>query len=534
MARTKSGFWILGLILLLGVLVEIPLLKFLLPDFAIDDEMVALQGFYGLAQGDFSGFAFYKYPGLFYLVLFLFLYPAFLACNVRALVHLESLADLKYFLLHPWLPDAAAIYLGRVESLVAGLVSVWLLFAIFRRRIGGRPALLSCLFMLTSCSWLFSSSVLKNDNYLLVCLLVLVHASFNILEKGRSRDYLLAGLAFGLCLAAKYHVFALAPILFAHWLRRYDLKSSRLVLNKDLASAMGLALAVFFVFSPVQFLHPVRTFHALTMEMAIQSQALPLLKARPGLWYQAPVLFQLLCALPCAMGVIGYLTALAGAARLKKYLELKPLVLFLSYPVLFFLGWAVISRLGYPHLYLPLIPFLAVLAGIAIDGLFARKSVFRPAGAAIVIASALFNILSFADLNRGQSKVVFQSLEFAAQKGSANPVTALFPYRPLKGSKYQNDFIFLPQFVLSPAWIESEAPARLLVHQTWYLAYLDHPEMDAPAKSGFEALRNGESGYRLEKEWSADLTWAWFYTLLFPDWKNLSAGFYAASSSAAP
>ena len=146
-------------------------------------------------------------------------------------------------------------------------------------------------------------------------------------------------------------------------------------------------------------------------------------------------------------------------------------------------------------------------------------------GVVLVGASLLFNLLAFRDLNNAQSRIISASLEQAAPH-SKNKSAAFFPYRPLAGSKYQQDFAFFPQFLLTEQWLKQNHPEKILVHQTFFLAYSNHPEIESRAGLGFEALRQGRAGYRLKKEWDAGLNWAKLYQYLFPDLKNLSVGLY--------
>ena len=535
MPYKKYSGLLLFVILLVFILIQIPNLDFLLPDFAVEDEMVAVNGFYQLAAFDFKGGAFYKYPGLLFWLLAFAFYPAYLVYNFKTLIHLKGLYDLKFFLSHPSLPEPSAVYLGRVESLLAGIAAVWIFYKIFSKKIGERPSLIASLVLISSPAWLFSSSVLKNDTYLLCAVLVLIHACFEIAQKARSRDYLLAGFALGLCLAAKYHVFALVPVMVAHWLSKSGMPFAKKIFNAKLVSSLALAAVVFCVLSPAQLLHPFKTISSLGLEMAIQTQSLPLFKASNQLWYQLPMLFQLLCAFPLAMGIIAYLLAAAGLLFVRKSFAKNDLLIFLSYPVFLFLIFSGLTRLGYPHLYLPMVPFLAVPAGVFIDRLLAKNIILKTTGVVLIAASVLFNVFAFQRLNRCQSLLIEESFAQTAKLGDhKNKTAAFFPYRPLAGSKYQQDFAFFPQFLLTEQWLEQNHPEKILVHQTFFLAYLNHPEIESRAGLGFEALVQGRAGYRLEKEWDAELKWAKFYKYLFPDLKNLSVGLYRSTSWSGP
>jgi hypothetical protein len=287
------------------------------------------------------------------------------------------------------------------------------------------------------------------------------------------------------------------------------------------------------ILSPFHFLHPLEAFKAIAMEIAFQSHSIALFKARSNLWRQAPVLFQLLCVFPWAMGILGYLAALAGIAFGRKSLGSKGFWLFLSYPIGFLLGFGFLSRLGYVHLYLPLTAFLAGFAGILIDRLLSGKGFSRVLAGMLMLAAISLQSLGFVNLNRGQSDIVFQSLEEAERLG-AKEVVVFFPYRPLAGSQYAAKFTFLPQFVLTPNWLSHYQPTYLLVHQTYYAAYLNHPEIESAEADGFAELRDGKAGYRLRKDWKARLGLASVDQYFLPDLKDLSIGLYEAAASRAP
>ena len=521
MPKARASNVILGLILVLAGLVQLPELKFLLPDFVIEDEMIAVQGFYQMSSLEFKGAALFKYPGLITLAPALIIYPAGLAANIRTLIHLQTFADFKTLLAHPALSEAGIFYLARLSSLLAGLLAVYLFFVLFRGRFGPRPALLGSLLLAASPAWLFSSSVFKNDSFLLCGLLLTLIASFRMLEQGRAQDYALGGLGLGLCLAAKLHFFALAPLICARLLRPGSRPQKRMLLT------LALGLLVFFLLSPFQFLHPLKTSYGLALEMAIQARVHPLLKASSLLWYQRPLLFQLLCVFPLAFGIIAYLIALPGFPLLRKSLDKNGFLLFLSYPLAFFFGFSLISKLGYPHLYLPLAPFFAAAAGLALDRMLRGKILLKVAAAVLLLAAVLSNVLGFRDFNRAQSSIVYQGLDYARRATPRGEnAAAFFPYRPLAGSSYQIYFSFTPQFMLTREWLAHHHPRQILVHQTAYLAYLDNPEIQSPDREGFFWLRQGKAGYRLEREWRAQSNFTAIYGRLFPDLANLSVGFY--------
>ena len=128
---------------------------------------------------------------------------------------------------------------------------------------------------------------------------------------------------------------------------------------------------------------------------------------------------------------------------------------------------------------------------------------------------------------------MFHSLD-EAQRLNAKKIVVFFPYRPLAGSSYAEKFTFLPQFVLTSSWLGHFHPPYLLVHQSYYAAYLNHPEIESAEAAGFADLREGTAGYRLQQEWKARLGLAAVDQYFLPDLKDLSVGLYGATSSPSP
>jgi len=535
MSKDRVSVLSLGLILLFASLLHLPALKFLLPDFAIEDEMIVLQGFHQMLSGDFQSLAFYKYPGLIMLILALLIYPANLLYNFKTIIHLKTFADFKFLLLHPTLSEQSIIYLARFSSLIAGILALWIFFHIFRNQIRARASLIATLILAFSPAFLFSTSVFKNDGFLLLSLLILLNASFHILEKAKKRDYIIASFAIALCLSAKFHLFSLVPLIYAHFLHYKELSLRKIIFHKHILLSLALSLILFFIFSPFQFLHPIQTASSIALELAIQSRGNALLKASSQAWYHLPILFQLLCAFPLAFGIISYLTSLAGLKFLPATLGKQHFKLFISYPLFFFITWAIISRLGFPHLYLTLTPFFAISSGIFLDRLISKKLIQQIISATLLICSVLFNLVCIRELSLAQSSIVYQSLDSCKNLlPKTEMIFAFFPYRPLAGSDYLLYFQFQPQFQLTNNWLSKNQPSKILIHQTNYLSYLDNPELESQSSKTFFELSQGKLGYRKIKEWQAHLKYAQVYQYLFPDLEYFSVALYQKEQAHSP
>jgi len=535
-SKDKISYLILGLILILGIWVIYPSLFSLLPDFAVEDEMVVVQAFYRAFARDFSNYSFFKYPGLLYLLLFPGYYLVYLIFNFHSLIHLKALEDLKIFLARPWLSEAGAVLLGRCLSLFLGLLSVWLFFEIFKNRAGKKVSLIGALVIISSPSWLFCSSLLKNDTLLIFCLLFTLWASFGILEKGERKYYLLSGLGTGLCISAKLNFFSLILPLSAHWLRlRGERKFIKIFGDKNLIIGMFLALGIFVLTNPFQTFQVSRAIEGMKLELALMRGAQNILQASSQLWHHSPFFFQFLCTLPLAMGILGFIMGLLGIIFLFRQFSRQEFYLFISYPLFYFLSWMIFSRQGYPHYYLPLVIFLALGVGGFFKWLSLKARWTEMIGILLIFISVFFNFNLARELNQAESKIVKESFEWLARHlPKKEELVIFFPYRPLRESDYLLRYKFYPQFFLRPDWLKQTRPKNLLLQEFYYFAFLNNPEARNPSFEGFIYLQEPDSGYHLTRRWQKRLFWAKIYQYAFPDLRHISIGLYQLTSLPSP
>ncbi len=535
-SEDRVSYLILGLILILGIVVIYPSVFSLLPDFALEDEMVVVQSFYRAFARDFSNYGFFKYPGLLYLIIFSGYYLVYLTFNIQTLIHLKGFADLKNFLAHPYLSEAGAVLLGRCLSLFFGLLSVWLFFEIFKNRAGKRASLVGALLLISSPSWLFCSSLLKNDTLLIFCLLFTLWAGFRILEQGRRKDYLLAGLGVGLCFSAKLHFFVLIIPLVAHWLKiRGKRKFIKAFWDKKLIAGMIFALGIFFLTNPFQTFQLPRAIEGAKLELALMRGAQNILQASSLLWYHSPFLFQIFCALPLAMGILGFFLGILGMGFLYRQMARRDFYLFISYPLFYFFSWAMFSEQGYPHYYLSLAVFLALGGGGFFSWLYNKSRWAGIGGLVVIFLSVLFNFNLARELNQAETEIVRESFSWLRTNLSPQKeVLVFFPYRPLWESDYLVGYKFYPQFYLGRNWLEQSKPENLLLHEFYYFAFQNNPKAQNPSFEGFEYLLSSDSGYYLAKRWQRPLIWGWIYQYLFPDLKHISVGLYQLTSLPEP
>jgi hypothetical protein len=168
----------------------------------------------------------------------------------------------RAFALHP-----AAVYtLARVAAAVLGTVALWLLYAtgarLFNRAVGLLAAALEAVAFLP----VFYAHLALNDAPTLAPLTLSLLGSAGVLRKGRTRDYLLAGVGLGLACASKYTAgIVLLPLLVAIAARYLDSKPARPAAGRralgGLVLAGACALVAFLIANPYAALD-YHSFHA--------------------------------------------------------------------------------------------------------------------------------------------------------------------------------------------------------------------------------------------------------------------------------
>ncbi|MGE5246419.1 MAG: glycosyltransferase family 39 protein [Betaproteobacteria bacterium] len=148
-------------------------------------------------------------------------------------------------------PDRAFQYTAmravRALSAVLSVLLVWLLFVIGRRHFDDATGLLAAAFMAVTMGLVNLAHFATTETPLFLLALLSLFLFDNVIVRGRVRDYLWAGAAFGLAFSTKYTAWILvAPFLAAHvarwgWRQTLSLRTVRLALA---AGAAGVAAFV--------------------------------------------------------------------------------------------------------------------------------------------------------------------------------------------------------------------------------------------------------------------------------------------------
>ena len=512
---------------------------FLLPGFCVEDERWLQEGALTIVRGLTLDPGTHKYPGLMFYLTAAVYAGIYAGRNLLALLHFESLDSFSYHLAHYQFGFVRTIVAGRLLAAALGAAALALYYRLVRREYGPERALGAVFLAAGAPAVLFSTQLLKNDSLVLVGVMLTLLAALRLLERGGRRDYLLGGLALGFCLAAKYHFAAAAPLLVAHRLRHPELGPLASLRRPRWLLLVPAALLGFFLLSPHTFLDFPGALRQAALELALQNKLNPLLRRSPELWWHAPFLFQLLAALPLALGIPLYLLALAGLVRSRPWRrgpdDPRRLVLW-SYPAAFLLMMALVSKLGVPHLFSPAAPFAALLAAGAIaPGLGVAARWKRLLATTALAAVMLSNLALFHGFSRLEDRVLTESVEtLAAYAVPGENCIALVPYYPNPERDWP--MTFYPQFLLSRSLL-AQQPNRILLHHAYYNAFLDNPDlMRRPAVADmtilYLELRAGRAGYRETDRFTGGFFTGSWYIALLPDLKGLMTSIYEREPAA--
>jgi hypothetical protein len=281
--------------------------------------------------------------------------------------------------LHP-----ADVYtLGRVAVALLGTLALWLLYAVGARLFGRAVALLATAIEAVAFLPVFYSHLALNDVPTLAPLTLSLLGSAGVLRRGRSRDYLLAGVGLGLACATKYTAgIVVLPLLAAAAVRFLDRDSGpvRIALAGPAIAAAG-ALAAFLIANPYAVLD-YASFHG---ELVHQSTLSAEAQGKLGAPREGGLVYYL-WSLSWGFGWVPALAALGGALAIWRT---RPRLGWMLVPApLLFLAFMGLEGRYFGRWLLPILPILSLLAAffvaelVRLVSLAARRRARARAGSA--------------------------------------------------------------------------------------------------------------------------------------------------------
>jgi 4-amino-4-deoxy-L-arabinose transferase-like glycosyltransferase len=284
--------------------------------------------------------------------------------------------------------------LGRIMCVGFGLLTIWAGYLVGKKVFGRGVGLLTAILLALAPLHIDRSQVLNVDVVQTLFVLFSVYFALRIQEKGDWGGYLVGGIFAGLALATKYNFIAIAPILVGHFFRASQdgKRFGPAVRDPRLWVSVYLYLFIFAFFNPYFFLNLSLLLKQMVSFLGIHYK--PHLSYLNSPIYQKYV-FQLFLLFPAIFGPFLYLASWGGVGWLAREDKAK-LILFLSFPFLYFLVGGAITYASFPQHYYPLLPF-AVLLGSYFFGqaLKSRVLFFRIIGGGLLVLSLLFYLSNF-------------------------------------------------------------------------------------------------------------------------------------------
>lgn len=246
----RYEIWLLGAILLLAIGVRVWGINFGLPSIYHPDEPTYVEIAQGMFKtGDWNPH-FFNYPSLFLYLNALAYVPFFLVGKIAGIF--QTTADIPGPVMlalgvgETSMP--ATFLMGRFLSVAFAVGSVLMVFLIGRQATSSKIAgLLAALIMAVSMPNVTYSRWITPESYLIFFLLLAAWTILRVLQRGKTSDYILAGVAIGLVVATKYNGALIGSMfVLAHFLRH----GPRGIRDWRLYAVPALSVATFFVATP--------------------------------------------------------------------------------------------------------------------------------------------------------------------------------------------------------------------------------------------------------------------------------------------
>ncbi|QQS38616.1 glycosyltransferase family 39 protein [Candidatus Woesebacteria bacterium] len=245
------------------------------PPYHADEGMSYSQGIYILIDGtlDANGYSLhYAYPGLipilnalfFKLIFIPFSWGKFYISNIGMFVDglynfplttEESNKILQLSILG--IREIHVLTWGRIIAASVGVGNVLLTYLLAKKMFAKEVALLSSVFVAVNYRQVLNSHLALPDIYNAFFLLLSLLLTYRIIDKPSIKSYLLAGIGAGLSFSTKFHVYAIPPLLLAHFYFHFKNKSALIgcLFDKKIFIAGLSIMVITLIINPYHFIH---------------------------------------------------------------------------------------------------------------------------------------------------------------------------------------------------------------------------------------------------------------------------------------
>lgn len=307
--------------------------------------------------------------------------------------------------------DPSILFLpARLFFVACGVLCVWLTWRLGRRLGGPRLGLIAAAVLAVNSVHVEYSQLIRTDVQMTVFVLLATLASLNILQRGRLRDHVLAGIFVGLGVATKWPaaLIVMSPVAAA---LAHGLPQRRVL--RPLALLAGSAAVTLFAVSPFLLLDYA------TVAQNLGGEARPMHPGATGgsfldnlSWYVRGPLLE-------SFGITGLVAALAGSVLALR--DRRALIAVLPGVAAFCVVIATRS-LVWERWIVPLLPFLAlaIAAAVCALGNWLRVRFRQPVTGFELVAAALLLVPMTAATSAGQAERATDTRQSAADWIKAN------------------------------------------------------------------------------------------------------------------
>ena len=262
---------------------------------------------------------------------------------------------------HAFATDPTTVFVvARVVAGVLGTVSVWLTYLAGARLFGRAAGLIAAAILGVAFLPVFYSHLALNDVPTLAPVALSVYGSALVLRRGRLRDYLLAGIGFGLAAATKY-TGGITLVCLVAAAAGHGARERFTVAGRRLAVGLIAALLAFLVANPYAALDPSAFFSGISQQASRAGGAEPYKLGSPG----GSGIVYYLWTFTWALGWVPVLAAAGGGALLLVRRHFAAAAMLLLPPMAFVLLMGLQPRF-FGRWLMPIFPIVAILGGYAV------------------------------------------------------------------------------------------------------------------------------------------------------------------------
>jgi 4-amino-4-deoxy-L-arabinose transferase-like glycosyltransferase len=428
----------------------------------------------------------FVYPSLFYYINALAYIPYYFGGLLRGAFHARQdigpLIELAMGVTKATQPSA--VLLGRIVTVAFSTGAVALTFLVGTRLFGRfSVAALAALMMAIVPTAVTHARYVTPDSFVIFFATASLLACVLVYQQGRPWHYLVAGLLVGLTASTKYNVaLVVATLIAAHFLREGNRGiGDRLLLLAGLCCCAG-----FLIGTPYALLDARNFFDFLRIDGQHYAGGHPGMEGQPFRWYIAYMLHT--GGVLYALSVIEIIRGLATRS--------KPVMLLSAFPIAYFL-FIISFEVRNDRTFLPLTPFLFLLAASFASNAWRTTGEWRRPGAARAAKSALVALVAVG-LLQPSAETIAETAKLMHPDGRETARLWIAQHLP-SGSKVAfesySPFVDPGRYVTAPVprivdhdpqWYVAEGVRYLVFSQGMYGRYFAEPSRYALERAGYE------------------------------------------------